>query len=619
MDFIDLFFFITFIAWVIIGIGIYRRFYTSLEEILATTEIKKSRAVQHRVEVISTIPKASVLFGLILSIGANLVTLHIYAWVSSDWPAFSYNLFLYAAVFTLIIFTIGELVFLCEKENEGETPYHKVLRAIIKRIIGKVKGKTETVIVFSLIFHVIPIMILWTGLHWSLLFSFFIVFMIYPLIIIAYFIAYTIFRLLTPALFLHNMRNVRLYLGIASIGVVVFFEAGLLISNLNFVFYSLLALLIVVIYGIVKELRYRPIELTHIVDDVMRSFEFVHGAFLILAYGVFIFLASGIFTAVNFSMVPATVEIASVIANIILIQSILIPIFLLFIIIGKAKTPSRAMVVALTNDSMKLNAAIKSRFINDKTLIDTLEKSINKNYIRPEYTPKLKRLLKNEDVHVRRKAIILLRKITEDDRFKSVSIVPELLNFLKHDKIWTVRLEAAESLTQMMNILPQIEIKNVFAYLNKLELDKNRYVRWGIIKLFNSIALAREEAVDNVMKFLFKGLDDEEWSVRKGTIECFTQLIKEFPNYSSDMIGKSLPLMADEDLDIVKEVFNLIHNVTGIEVNTDNLEKLENTIKEKIGAKYTFDLGLVEQAIKKIKEAEKPSKFVFKKSQLKGR
>ncbi|MHA1648957.1 MAG: sister chromatid cohesion protein PDS5 [Candidatus Helarchaeota archaeon] len=505
-------------------------------------------------------------------------------------------------------------MYFSEKENEAETPYHRIIRKIIRKIVEKVKGKSEAVIVFCVLFYLIPTLILFYGLKFDFLFSIFLVFMIYPLIIVIYFISYTIFRFLTSFLFLHNIKNVGFLVGIASIGTTILFEVSLIIQNSDLIFFSLLAFLGILIYGIVKELRYRPLELSHIIDDIMRPFEYVHGSFLLVGFGLFFFLANQLFKSVNFIMIPT--GFASFIETLILIASFLLPIFLCMIILSKAKSHSRALVVALTRDSMKLNAAIKARYINDRTLIETIEKSINKGYIRPEYTPKLYRLLKNEDVHIRRKAIILLRKITEDDRFKSVSIVPHLLEFLKSDKIWTVRLEAAESLTQMMNILPQIEIKNVLKFLTELKPDKNRYVRWGIIKLLCSIALSREEAIEEILPFLLKGLEDDEWSVRKGTIESFNQLSENFPDYIPKMLEKSLKLLTDEDLDIIKEVFKIIQKITGIEVNSDNLQLLKDQISEKIGPEFSFDIKLLEQALERIKEMEKPAKFVFKKSAL---
>jgi hypothetical protein len=410
------------------------------------------------------------------------------------------------------------------------------------------------------------------------------------------------------------VKNLRLYIGLGFVGVTIIYEVGLLLQIPMLIFISLLALMTVLVYGIIKELRYRPGELTHIIDDYMRPFEYVHGAFLIVGFSFFMFLATQTFLSINFLMVPITT--AEIIGWIILIQSFIIPISLVGVIINKARASSRALVVALSKDSMKLNAAIKSQFIHDKTLIDSLERSINQDYIRPEYTPKLHRLLNNDDVHVRRKAIILLRKITEDDRFKSVSIVPNLLNFLKEDDIWTVRLEAAESLTHMMKILPQIEIKNVFQFLSDLKSDKNRYVRWGIIKLLNSIALAREEEIDRIVPFLLNALEDDEWSVRKGTVESFNQLIQSFPDIATTLFGRSLILLSDEDPDIIKELFLLIQKMTGTEVISDNLELLESRITEKIGPEYSFDSNLLEQAIERIAEATKKPKFVFKKSQL---
>ncbi len=615
MELIDYFFLISFFIWIVLGYAIYNKFYISIEEVMATTEIKKSQAVMHRADQLQKLSRNSIFFCIFLSIGINLMALQTYSWITSIWPVFSYNLFLLCAVFTIIIYPLGELAFLSDKESEAETPYHQVLRKIIRKLIGKVKGKTEAITVFCLVFYLIPILILFYGLHLPLLFTVFIIFMIYPLIIVAYNIGYTIFRLLSPAIFLHNVKNIRLFVGLSCIGVIILFEISLFIQNLNLIFISLLAFLMVIIYGVIKELKYRPGELTHIIDDIMRPFEYIHGAFLILCFGVFTFLAMpSIFINVNFLMVPLTST--SIINIVILIQSCFIPIFLIASIINKRRSPSRTLVVALSRDSMKLNAAIKSRFINDKTVVDSLEKSINQGYIRPEYTPKLHRLLNNEDTHVRRKSIVLLRKITEDDRFKSVSIIPNLLNFLRKDKIWTVRLEAAESLTQMMKILPRVEVLNILKALSELAADKNRYVRWGIIKLYNSIALAQEDKIQDILPFLVSGLKDEEWSVRKGTVESFNQLLEDFPDFAAELLGRSLELLADEDLDIVKEVFTLIQRVTGIAVNSDTLEELKNEITEKISSDYSLDPTILEQAIERVAEATKPKKFIFKKDDL---
>jgi len=603
---------------------IYRKFYTSIDEILATTEIKKSRAMQYRAEhEISTL-KDSVSFSLILSVGFNLMALLIYSWITSqiygiaDYPLFSYNFFIIIGFFILIVYPIAELAYLSEKENEAETPYHKVLRKIIRKLIEKVKGKVEAIVLFVILFYVIPIIIL-TFVVFSLdyfLFSTFIVFMIIPLIMVAYFIGYAIFRLFTSLIFLHNAKNIRLYVGVIYIGVIILFEIALLLGNTNLIFTALIAFLLILIYGIIKELKYRPSELSHVTDDVTRTFEWTHGSYLIFGFAMISFLVVKFYQAVNVVIIPASMS--SIIENIILIQSILIPLFIVLILIGKSKKPSRALVVALANDSIKLNASIKSQFIHDKTLIETIEKCVNRGYIRPEYTPKLARLLQNEDTHIRRNAIVLLRKITEDDRFKSVSIAPKLLDFLKADKIWTVRLEAAESLTNMMRIIPKIEVKKIFEVLKELKPDKNRYVRWGIIKLFNSIALAREEEINEVLLFLYKGLEDEEWSVRKGTVESFNQLINNFPDLAGELLDKALVLIKDEDIDIIKELLQLIYTVTGIEVKGENLQMLESKINEKLQAPGKFNIGLLETAIKTIKETEKEPKFKFKKSDLKS-
>ena len=610
----DFFFLISFVVWIVLGYVIYRKFYTSIDEIISTTEIRKSRAMQYRADQLESTLKTSIFFCVILSIGVNLVILQIYSWIFDDWPMFSYYFFLLGGVFILIAYPIGELLFLSEKESEAETPYHKVIRKVIRKFIGTVKGKVEAVILYSFLFFLIPILILFFGLNFDFLFSIFIVFMIYPLIIVGYVIAFAIFKLLTPLLFLHNLKNLRFIIGMVYIGITVLFEMALFLQNSDLIFFSLLVLLFVLIYGIIKGLKYYPVELTHIIDNVTRPFEYIHGSYLLLGFGLFTFLAQQTFQSISFIMVPT--DFAALIEIIIIIQTFLIPIFLILIIYRKAKSSSRALVVALTYDSMKLNAAIKSRFIHDKTLIDSIEKSVNQEYIRPEYTPKLYRLLENTDVHVRRKAIILLRKITEDDRFKSVSIVPRLLDFLKIDKIWTVRLEAAESLTKMMQILPKVEVKNVFRLLSELDTDKNRYVRWGIIKVFNSIAIAREDKLEDVMPFLYKGLEDEEWSVRKGTVESFNDLIDNYPEIAIKSLGKSLKLLMDEDTDIIKEVFTLIHKIIGIEVNADNLGVLESKITEKLGSEYTFDAKMLHQAVEKIKEVSKPPKFVFKRSDL---
>ena len=574
--------------------------------------------MQYRAEHVVKTVKNSVFFSIILSLGMNFMALQVYSRFFGDFPSFSYSFFLFSIIVILIGYPIGEVIYFTEKENEAETPYHKIIRKIARKLVGKVKGQTETAIVFALIFYVVPILILFFGLHFDIYFSVFLVFMIFPLAIIAYTIAYGIFRLLTPLIYLHNLKNIRLYIGLVYIGILGVFEFGLIMQDMNLIFFTLCAFLLVLIYCIIKELKYRPSELTHIIDDVTRPIEWVNGSFLILVFGVFTFLALKGFTLLSpeFMFIPAYT--APLIQNILIIMSLLIPVFVILIVIGKAKYPSRALVVALSRDSMKLNAAIKSQFINDKTLIESIEKSVNKEYIRPEYTPKLNRLIKNEDVHVRRKAIILYRKITEEDRFKSVSIVPNLLNFLKLDKIWTVRLEAAESLAGMMQILPKVEVKDIYDFLSKLEPDKNRYVRWGVIKLFNNIALAREDKLFDILPYFYKGLTDEEWSVRKGTVEAFNQLIKKVPNIGAEVLGKALPLLNDEDLDIIKELFQLIMTVTGVEVKEENVEELKSKIPEKLESKYPFDIHLLETAINKVKEATKAPKFVFKKSDLKS-
>ncbi len=622
MDPIDIFFLISFFGGIILGYLIYRKFYTSIEEIMSTTEIKKSRAMQYRAEhlTVSSL-KNSIFFSIILSLGINIIALLIYSWAieTTDLPEISSYFFFYGGLFVVIAYPLGELYFLCEKENQAETPHHKVLRSIVRWLVAKVKGKTEAVFLFGVIFYLIPILILSFAIGFDLIFSIFIVCMIYPLIIITYFIAYAIFKLFSPFIFLHNAKNIRLFLGFASIGIIILFELGLLLLNPYFIVISLLSFLIILINGIVNDLKYRPIELTHIIDDYRRPFEWVHGSYLILGFGLLTFLTMHGFFIVPFQGIGLTLvpDIMRPITNIICMGiSLLIPLFLLIIILTKSKSYSRALVVSLTYDSMKLNAAIKSQLIHDKTLIETIEKSVNQNYIRPEYTPKLYRLLQNEDVHVRRKAIILLRKITEDDRFKSVSVVPNLLEFLQTDKIWTVRLEAAESLTNMMKILPKVEVRKIYDFLAELKPDKNRYVRWGIIKLFNSIAFARDDTIDAVMGFLFKGLEDDEWSVRKGTVESFVQLIDDFPQFTTEILKKSLKLVTDEDIDIINELFTLIQKITSTEVNEENLQKLENQINEITGAEPKFEAKLLQEAIGKIKEATKAPKFVFKKSDL---
>lgn len=621
LELIDSFFLLSFIVGIIIGYLIFRKFYTSIEEILSTTEIKKSRAMQYRAEHVVKTVKNSVFFSIILSLGVNLLALQIYSQIFDDFPAFSYLFFLFGTIIVLIGYPIGEVIYFTEKENEAETPYHKIIRKIARKLVGKLKGQTETAIVFAIIFFSIPILVLFFGLHLDFYFSVFLVFMIYPLAIITYMIAYGIFRLFTPLLYLHNLKNIRFYIGLLYIGILGIFEYALIIQDMNLIFFALGAFLLVLIYCIIKELKYRPSEFTHIIDDVTRPIEWVNGSFLILVYGMFTFLSFSLSPSFSlltpeFIFIPAYT--APLIQTILIIMSLLIPLFLILIVIGKAKYPSRALVVSLSRDSMKLNAAIKSQFIHDKTLIESIEKSVNKEYIRPEYTPKLNRLIKNEDTHVRRKAIILFRKITEEDRFKSVSIVPNLLNFLKTDKIWTVRLEAAESLSGMMQILPKVEVKDIFDFLSKLESDKNRYVRWGIIKLFNNIALAREDKLFDILPYFYRGLTDEEWSVRKGTVESFNQLIKKVPNIGADALGKALPLLNDEDLDIIKELFQLILTVTGVEVKEENLEALKSKITEKLESKYPFDIHLLEIAINKLKEATKAPKFVFKKGDLKS-
>lgn len=610
---IDLFFLLSFVVWIFLGYGIFRRYYTSIEEILATTEIKKSRAMQYRADHIVKTVKNSVFFSIILSLGINFLGLQIYSYIFNDTPVFSFNFFLFSIMIILIGYPIGEVVYFT-KENEAETPYHKIIRKIARKLVEKVKGQTETAVVFALLFYLVPILILFFGLHFDFYFSVFLVFIFFPLAIIAYMIAYGIFRLFTSFLYLYNLKNLRFYIGLLYIGILILFEYALIIKDMNLIFFAICAFLLVLSYCIVKELKYRPYELSHIIDDVTRPIEWVNGSFLILVFGVFTFLGLNIFSKIPFVFIP--VSYALLIQNILIIQSFLIPLFLLLIIISKAKYPSRALVVALYKDSMKLNASIKSQFINDQTLIDSIEKSINKGYIRPEYTPKLNRLIKNEDTHTRRKAIILLRKITENDRFKSVSIVPNLLNFLKSDSVWTVRLEAAESLSSMMQILPKVEVKDIFEFLLNLGLDKNRYVRWGIIKVFNSIALAREDKLPEILPYFYKGLEDEEWSVRKGTVESFNLLINRFPNIGPQLLEKSLPLLKDEDMDIIKELFLLIANITGIEVKEENLQDLESAIVEKLGADYQFDTNLLETAIARLKETTKAPKFVFNKSAL---
>jgi len=613
---IDLFFLLSFVIWIVLGYALFRKFYTSIEELLATTEIKKSRAMQYRAEHVVNTMKNSVFFSIILSLGINFFALQIYSYFFNDVPVFSYNFFLFSIMIILIGYPLGEVVYFTEKENEAETPYHKVIRKIARKLVGKLKGQGETAFVFALIFYLIPITILYFGLEFNFYFSVFLVFIISPLAIITYMIAYGIFRLLTSFLYLHNLKNIKFYIGLVYLGILVLFEISLIRQDKNLILFALSAFLLVLIYCIIKELKYRPSELSHIIDDVTRPIEWVNGAFLILVYGIFGFLGLNNFSnpEIPFIFIPAST--APLIQNILIIQSFLIPLFLLLIIISKTKYPSRALVVALSKDSMKLNAAIKSQFINDQTLIDSIEKSINKGYIRPEYTPKLSRLIKSEDTHTRRKAIILFRKITENDRFKSVSIVPNLLNFLKLDKVWTVRLEAAESLASMMQILPKIEVKDIFDFLSKLELDKNRYVRWGIIKVFNSIVLAREDKLPDILPYFYKGLEDEEWSVRKGTIESFNQLINRFPNISQEILGKSLPLLKDEDLDVIKELFQLISTITGMEVKEENLQALESAITEKLESSYPFNSNLLEASMRKLKEATKAPKFVFKKSDL---
>jgi hypothetical protein len=454
------------------------------------------------------------------------------------------------------------------------TAIHKKVNS--KGITAIIINKTYKLITF------IVLLILKFDIMSTLLFSFFYI----PVVMLGYFFALGVYKLFRPLFYFRRYFSPLILIGLVLIGVFGFNIFSYFYEFYDFFPYLFIGIQVIIfstiIVSVIKSAKHRPLSMTHLFKERRRPFEYLYIGKIILVSGLFFLL---MLLLVKTPDISNFIKIFNV--NIYLLSGLnsnlllfifklifyLTPIIIPFLIIYNRH---RSYDVGLKNyivEKVKTKSkAIDYRYLNDRVIIESIDELIENEIIENRFVVNLNHCLKHDDVSLRRDCVITFRKIMEFDKDKIPIIVPYFMRTLKSDKIWTVRLEITESLSKIVGYIPN-EIPVILDYLQKESKDTNRYVRWGVVRVYESIIYTEPERAEELIPKILDSFNDTEWSVRKGALDAIINIKQKIP----EIIPKVLPNVMDllktaQDEDILNQIYEFMKDCTGIEVTLDNYQ-----------------------------------------------
>ncbi|TFF88452.1 MAG: hypothetical protein EU549_02985, partial [Promethearchaeota archaeon] len=496
----------------------------------------------------------------------------------------------YSSIGLVILLELREIVIFSEpREETAVFPNQKIFQKLGTGIYKKVNSKGITALIIIAIFYLIPfiiLLILSYNLISSLVFSFFYI----PFLMIGYFFALGVHKSLRSFLYLKGSYNPLIIVGFILLGVLGVDILFYFLDFYEFFPYLFLSLQMVIfttiIIAVIKGAKHRPLSMAHLFKERRRPIEYLNIGKTILETGVLflvmILLLNPGLTSFRDVFVNNLVIIGNLNFDLLFICQVIFffsPfVILLLIIYNRHRVYDVGLKYYLVNKVKNNNKPIDYKFLNHKVIIEANSELINDDIIERHFLLNLNHCLKHEDVHLRRDAIIILRKIMELNTEKIPLVVPYFMRMLQSDKVWTVRLEIAESLSKIVGYIPN-EIPVILGYLQKESKDTNRYVRWGVIRVYESIILADSDRADDLIPKILKSFNDEEWSVRKGALEAVFTIAKKYPSTLAQILPRTMELLKTaNDEDILKELYDFIEFCTGLEVNLDSINDITNEL-----------------------------------------
>ncbi|MBD3229216.1 MAG: hypothetical protein GF329_13620 [Candidatus Lokiarchaeota archaeon] len=575
----------------VIGLLVFKYTYVSLQKIVKSIdkipeEERGSKSLQ------------MVIFSSTFSIGLNLIIYLIYGLITNYWSLLILKILVYISVLLLFLLNIREIVIFSEpREETAVFPHHKIYEKLGTGIHKKVNSKGITALILVCIFYLIPFIVILIlnfvlklnyNLITALIFSFFYI----PSIMVGYFFALGIYKSIRSMLYIKRSFNPLVILGFVLLGVLGVDILFYFIDYYEYFPYLYIIIQVIIlttiIVAVIKGAKHRPLSMTHLFKERRRPLEYLNIGQIILEAGLLFLLMvllldpgltdfSIIFTNNLFLIGNLNFDLLFLCQMIFFFSPFII---LPLIIYNRHRIYDVGLKNYLVEKVSNKKKPLNYKFLNHKTIVETNSELINDEIIEPHFLVNLNHCLKHEDVHLRRESIIILRKIMELNKEKIPLVVPYFMRMLKSDKVWTVRLEIAESLSKIVGYIPN-EIPVILDYLQKESQDTNRYVRWGVIRVYQSIILTDPDRADNLIPKILNAYNDDEWSVRKGALEAVISISKKYPSTKSQILPPTMELLKTaEDEDILKELYEFIEYCTGLEVNLENL----NTIAEEMNA-----------------------------------
>ncbi len=609
---IDLIFMISLGVCFVIGLLIFKYTFVSLQEIVKSKENIPE-------DELGKIGTKMVLFAIAFSFSINMIAYIIYGLIMKDWSILILKILFYTSLIYTILVSFRELYeFSGAIEENAVFPNHKAFEVVGTAIYKKVSSRGTTTFIMALIFYLIPFIILVSigfDMFTALFFSFYYI----PIIMLGYFYVLGLYKSIRPYLYFKKFYSPLILIFLILLGIY-----GLNIYTFFWDYYEYfpwlfigtqLAIQGVIIGSLIGGSKHRPLSMIHLFKKRRRPFEYLYIGQVMLQSSIFLLITMLLldptltnFRTIFYSNITLFSSLNPQILNLFeLIFFAAPPILIFMIIYNRHRIFDVGLKHYLIDIVSKKKVPIKYRYLNDRTIIESIDDLAESGIIEPRFLINLIHCLKHDDVSLRRKAVVTLRKIMEIDKEKIPLVVPYFMRLLKSDKVWTVRLEIAESLSKIVKYIPN-EIPVILKYLQTESQDSNRYVRWGVLRVYESIIKTEPERAEELLPYILSGFNDKEWSVRKGALDVIVNLSKLSPKIIPKVLPDCMDLLKkSQDEDLLKVLYQFIEFCTGLEVNLENYQHIIselNSITECVDEECKTQLYANLKAIEDMKAKE---------------
>ncbi|MHA1270451.1 MAG: sister chromatid cohesion protein PDS5 [Candidatus Helarchaeota archaeon] len=579
----DWIFLISLAVCFVIGILIFKATFVSLREIVESEE----KIPEDEVGRVGT---KMVWFAIQFSFGINIIAYIVYGLILGVWSALIIQILVYGGFIILVGVSFIELYkFSGAREENAIFPNHKVYEALGTALYKKTSSKGITTMVMALLFYLIPFIVLLI-LNYNLITSLFFAVLYIPMLMLGYFYALGVFKSIKPVLYFKGTFSPLILIACILVGLFGFNIYTYFFDYYNYFPYlflgTQLGIMGVIIIALVKGSKHRPLSMVHLFKERRRPFEYVYMGQVILQVSFYFLIVNLLlridltdfrFTFINNLPIFGGLDIGlmSVFNLIFLISP---AIFIGMIIYNRHRAFDVGIKNYIVEKVKNKKIPVDYKYLNDQIIIESIDELVDEGVIEPRFLINLIHCLRHEDVAQRRKAVVTLRKIMELDVEKIPLVVPYFMRMLKSDKVWTVRLEIAESLSKIIKHIPN-EIPVILDYLQKESHDKNRYVRWGVLRVYESIITTELNRADELIPKVLGAFGDKEWSVRKGALDVIINLSKISPTIIPKVMPNCMDLLKTvQDEDLLETLYKFIEFCTGLEVTFDNYEHIVNEI-----------------------------------------